>query len=398
MDEEEPKETINEQGVGFKPTGELWGRFKNKVVVPKKLPVIEGESPTQTLGRTIIDWWLSHNLTWRTILVVILGVSYYILRAYISYEAIEFLIGIFIAAYIFGHFMSEYFLKPHIARIRKAKIQDDVSVVNVETKGLKVNLNILKAKFKPGEDAWEEYITVNEALDPKNPNRLISLGVTPIQTSWGKYIFAKEVDLENRMLIGDKEDYPAIALLPFVNDSQTYIPETIKWLEKLSQKSKITPEQLVELEKEGMKIYDQLDGYINKLSDYGAKIVNLKQMSKTDQRVILGLNRVTSRFFNQYKEYKEFYDLPLTLRSSRIMNAISTEKEMSTLYSFWLENMARMEQEAMSEALGVLQNELGITSSGLTARMHETWEEFTELRTLREKEALRKATGESEAK
>ena len=398
MDEGEPKETINEQGVGFKPTGELWGRFKNKVVVPKKLPVIEGESPMQTLGRTIMDWWIGHNLTWRTILVIMLGISYYILRAYVSYEAIGFLIGIAISAYIFGHFMSEYFVKPHIARIRKAKIQDDVKVVNVETKGLKVNLNILKAKFKPGEDAWEEYITVNEALDPKNPNRLIPLGVTPIQTSWGKYIFAKDIDLENRLLIGDSEDYPAIALLPFVNDSQTYIPETVKWLEKLSQKSKITPEQLAELEKEGTKIYDQLDGYINKLSDYGAKIVNLKQMPKIDQRVILGLNRVTSRFFNQYKEYKDFYDLPLTLRSSRIMNAINTEKEMSTLYSFWLENMARMEQEAMSEALGVLQNELGITSSGLTARMHETYEEFTALRTLYEKEALRRATGESEIK
>ena len=52
----------------------------------------------------------------------------------------------------------------------------------------------------------------------------------------------------------------------------------------------------------------------------------------------------------------------------------------------------------MSEALGVLQNELGITSSGLTARMHETYEEFTALRTLYEKEALRRATGESEIK
>ena len=106
------------------------------------------------------------------------------------------------------------------------------------------------------------------------------------------------------------------------------------------------------------------------------------------------MNRISSRFFQQYKEHKDFYDLPLQLRTSRVMNAINVAKESNALFGYWLENQARMEQEAMGNALGVLQNELGITSEGVGARLHETIDEFATLRSLKEKEIARRYTGE----
>ena len=379
---------------GFKPTGELWGRFKSKVVVASKVPEIAGEAVTASIGRHIVNWWLSVNGTVKMLYIIGVVGAYYVLRTYITPLALGFLIGIIAGTYILGHFISEWHLQAHLVRIRKAKVEDDVKIVNVESKGMKVNLQVLKAKLGPGEDAWEEYVTVDQALDPRNPNALRRLGVTPMHTSWGDYIFAKEVDLQNRLLIGEKDDYPAVGLLPYISDSSTYIPEASKWIEDLWKHGKITPEQLKTLESEGTKVFDALDSYINKLADAGAKVVNLKKIDKDDRKLILGLNRISSRFFQQYKEYKDFYDLPLQLRTSRIMNAINVSKESNALFGYWFENQARMEQESMGNALGVLQNELGITSEGVGARLHETIDEFATLRSLKEKEIARRYTGE----
>ena len=379
----------------FKPTGEIWGRFKSKVVKPtKKIAEISGEAVTASMGRHIVNWWLNVNGTMKLLYLIAAAGAYYILHVYISPLAVGFLIGIMIGSYVLSHFISEWHLQAHLVRIRKSKVQDDVKVVSVESKGMKVNLQVLKASLGPGEDAWEEYTTVDQALDPRNPNALRRLGVTPIHTSWGDYIFAKEVDLENRLLVGEKDDYPAVGLLPYISDSSTFIPESSKWIEDLWKNGKITPEQLKNLEAEGVRVFDALDAYINRLNEAGAKIVNLKKLEKDDRKFILGLDRVTSRFFQQYKEHKDFYDLPVQLRTSRLMNAINVAKESNALFGFWLENQARMEQEAMGNALGVLQNELGITSEAVGARLHETIDEFVALRSLKEKEIARRLTGE----
>ena len=136
---------------------------------------------------------------------------------------------------------------------------------------------------------------------------------------------------------------------------------------------------------------------MEELKERGVKGIKMEDLKSPQQKFVIGLDSLGSRFFAQYREYREMQELPEEVRHAAVMNAVNTAKEYTTLLSYLLENMALLEQKAMSDAFGVLQNLSGITSEQIKTRFKEFDLELKErLMTKKEKELMKEATGEAE--
>ncbi|MEM3192899.1 MAG: hypothetical protein QW292_12615 [Candidatus Parvarchaeota archaeon] len=395
VEETEMNDANVEKKAEYKEIRRRKGRFGEEIsVVVPHIPQIPGESVTQSLGRYILDTILTYSIHWKMLLVLALGASLYVLYKLFGILAFEAIILIIIASFISAEIIANWHLKQHIVQIRETKFQDDIKVVNVEAVDQKITLKVLESKIAPGEDSYREWETVDAALDPENPNALRLLGCNILNTGYGKYIFARSVDPENKLVIGESQDYPGIALLPMLIKPETLIPKALREIDKAVKKGNLKPEEAEELKKRGMKIAEDYIDYLTTIKEHGGHVYVPKEMTSRARSYIVGLDQVGSRFFKQYAQWKDQADIPQELRNSRIMNLLNSNRESVAVISFLLTNMARMTEEAWSKALGTIQNIQGMTEESINARYVETMNDIETLISKPEKEIIKKSTGE----
>ena len=393
-------ETI-EQGVSkdkdFVETGD-WGiTGKGKTVRPKTLPELQGESVMSSWGRYISNWWLGNNMSMRALIILVSIGTAYVFWYYFRSEGYYLVALVLISSAVGGKVISDWHLKRYEWRVRVPKIKDDIKVVSTELNGSDVTMKVMKAELKAGEDAWQEYSMIDPVLIKDAAFKPRMLGVTPIHTGYATYIFAKDFDLENRMLVGDGEEFPGIALIPMLYNAQTTLPQVDKWIEQVWRKGKIKPEEAEDIIKRLNSAIGSYNKVMEELKERGVKGIKMEDLKNPQQKFVIGLDSLGSKFFAQYREYREMQELPEEVRHAAVMNAVNTAKEYTTLLSYLLENMALLEQKAMSDAFGVLQNLSGITSEQIKTRFKEFDLELKErLMTKKEKELMKEATGEAE--
>ena len=376
--------------------GESWGvTGKATVVRPKTLPEISGESPVQSLGRHLMNLWISNNMTMRMLIVIILSAVAYGLYYYFGTSFYSLFGLILISSLIAGYLIAGWHLKRYEIRVRTSKIKDDTKIISTEFNDQDVTMKVMKSQLE-GRDMWEEWSIIDPTLvkDPSLKPRMI--GVNKINTGFATYIFAKDFDPQNRLIIGEGEEFPGIALIPMLSSAYTTLPEIDRWVEKMWRKGKLKPE---ELQSYIDKLNDAITSYndvIGELKNKGVKGIRMQDLNNQQQKLAIGLDSVGSRVFEQYKEYREHMELPEEIRHARVMNAVNTSKETTTLLAFMLENMSLLEQKAMSAAFGVIQNLQGVTSEQIQARFKDFDLELkTKLISEKEREMIEKVAGKT---
>ena len=330
--------------------------------------------------------WEQWQGTKKTGAVILLGVVLYALYYYFT-----ILVPVFVSIFLLLVLPYEYAeedqaQKKDIVKVRVYRPDGRYVPVNVSLNEKKV---LTMQVYKPTEEQdgklkrkkYEEYYFAKRLKDPAHPKAINLFRCRIIDTGYSEYVFAVDVNVRARTVIGEEEMYPAGAMIPLIEESVHYINEGLKNIKEGLKKATITPEdgaKMIELAEIAKAAFYEFIHYARKK---GVEFVRLKDLNKEEQTLVFFMNRLTSEFFTQFRDWKSWKDIPVSMREARVNSIENMRSELFHIFRFYQMHEPDIRQEEWAEAFQYYYETSGMSPAAAKADQEELVRQIREIRT-----------------
>lgn len=324
-----------------------------KVFVPSGRPIRDGlremkiaeiqpeERIIHGLLRRSLKRWELWGGTRKLALALFVGFVLWLLYHYLG-----LLVPIMVSILLFLVIPYEYFEAD--AEDRKDVIR--VRVYRPEGRTVPVDVSLSKDRrltvdvFRPSQEdmshgmkrkKYEEYYFSRRLLDPTHPYGINTPHCRVIDTGYAKYIFAVEVDVQARTVVGEEDLFPGMAMIQLCEESISYINAGLKDVEQGMEKGKISPEDgrvMVRMAEIARTTFHTFITYAN---SKGVDFLRIKDLNKAEQEFVFFMDRLSSGFFREFKDMQDWNSRSPSMRFASVQAVENMKIELMQKHKYY---------------------------------------------------------------
>lgn len=371
----------------FQPTG----RYVRKGIEELKIVPIQPDEPIiHGIMRRAAHRWEVWGGTKKTALVLVVGAILYGLYSYFGT-----LVPIFVAIFLFVVIPYEYFEaeaeeKRDIIRVRVYRPEGRMVPMDVS---LKKDKKLTIQVYKPSDETtseglkrkkYEEYYFARRLLDPTHPKGINTPHCRVIDTGYAKYIFAVDVDIAARTVVGEEDLIPAGVMIPLVEESISYINEGLKAIDKGLRKAKISPEDGKILQTLAENAKTAFYSFVTFAKTKDVDFLKVKDLNKAEQQYVFFMNRLSSKFFTVFRDLKDWSERTPSMRMASIQGIESMKLELIQVHKFYQAYEKDLVIDIWDDALDYHYGTSGMSTAAQKADQEERARQMREVRTKEE--------------
>lgn len=371
----------------FQPTGKY---IRKNIEELKIVPIQPDEPIIHGLMRRAAHKWEVWGGTRKTALTLAISAITYGLYSYFGA-----LVPIFVAMVLFIVIPYEYIEaegeeKKDIIKVRVYRPDGRIVPMDVS---LKKDRKLTIQVYRPSDETtaeglkrkrYEEYYFAKRLLDPSHPKGINTPHCRVIDTGYSKYIFAVDVDVKARTIVGEEDLIPAGVMIPLVEESISYLNEGLKEIEKGLKKAKISPEDGRILKNLAQNAKDAFYSFYNFAKKKDVDFVRLKDLNKAEQQYVFFMNRLSSDFFSVFKDLKDWSDRTPSMRMASIQGIESMKLELIQIHKYFQAYEKDIVIDVWDDALDYHYGTSGMSTAAQKADQEERARQMREVRTKEE--------------
>ena len=349
--------------------------------------------------RAKIEWWHYNKMN---SLLLTIGVG--LLFSYALYHYFGDFFGIIVGILIFVVTPVEFWeekqrRRTNIVKVRVYRPQGILVPMDMEIgEDKKVNMYVYKPEpDEKGRAIYEEWAYSKRLNDPNNPKAITRIDAPMIDTGFSTVVFAIEVKPKERVIIGDDgKSIPVMGLIDLIEETHTYINKGMEEINRLREKNRISLEDFVEAQEKANAAREAFNSFMNYVKEKGIQGKFLKDLNKTEQQLVVALNRDTSEVFTHINEIRNWRKNPRAIRQGKVISAINTMNGDMRKASFWIAHEQDVRREVFADVLTAMYNNSGRDPKNDLAFTAQLNSELEKLLTKEEHESVKEVVADED--